>query len=175
MKLYGKSPNFKKPKILKNAIVQSIAGGNTLCWSKKFHKLLISLPKPNPASHDWYIYQVATFFELNFLFITKPTLIYRQHDNNVIGANTGIINLTKRIYWGLRGLYKHWHDINEEHLINLSEKFKSKQIASSMIVKDFYEIRKNRFNSITLIKKGYFRQTVFGQLMLITASILSKI
>ena len=44
LKIIGRSPLFKKKVLFfENALVQSIAGGNTNVWTKKFNKIIANL------------------------------------------------------------------------------------------------------------------------------------
>ncbi len=104
--IYSKSILFKKKLSFRNSLVQSIAGGNTQLWTNKFQVLVSSLKISQPASHDWMMYQVATLLNFKFIFCDRPLILYRQHNNNNIGANTGIYNMFKRIFWGIKGRYK---------------------------------------------------------------------
>lgn len=176
LRVYAKSPHFKKKPSLKNSLVQSIAGGNTLVWSNKFHKFIKSLPIPSPASHDWYLYQVATYFKFNFLYIDRCLVKYRQHGNNVIGSNLGIINTLKRIILGLKGNYKYMHEINKIHFFNFFNLIENQSDESKDLVKKFYLIRSTKKQKLSkLIGLGVYRQTLQGQAMLYIATILNKI
>lgn len=56
-------------------------------------------PAKNIALHDWLSYAVCRAYEHEWIIDTKPTLKYRQHENNVVGANSGFkakwVRLTK--------------------------------------------------------------------------------
>lgn len=174
----GKSLKFKKLPSLNNALVQSIAGGNTLLWNKKFQKILKKIGFCIPASHDWYIYQVSQVLKLKFIYYDKPLLLYRQHGNNVIGSNTGIWNLIKRINWGLKGRYKSWHNKNKPHLNQICKIFGCDQEIKNKI-NFFYYGRKSR-NIFTKIYYIFFksrarRQTILGNFTLLLATLLNKV
>ena len=174
LKITGKSLFFKKKPSLKNALVQSITGGNTMTWTKKFHQELQLHPIYYPASHDWYLYQFCTYFNHKFIFNTRPVILYRQHENNVVGSNTGFFNTLKRIHFGLKGQYKYWHEMNKNHL----EKFKEYNYPeeSKIIVDEFYKLRKLIFFRVFHLKKlKIHRQTLQGQMMLYLATIIYKI
>lgn len=44
--------------------------------------------------HDWYLAQVAAAYN-NLVYINEPTVLYRQHENNVLGAGKG--DLTSKL------------------------------------------------------------------------------
>ena len=175
---YGKSRNFKKKLTFKNSLVQSVMGGNTLIWTNNFQNKLKKLGYCSPASHDWMIYQLATILKLKIIYSPKPLVLYRQHANNVVGANLGLKNLLKRIIWGLKGRYSYWHELNRTHLFkairlfNVDENFKRDVFL-------FYNTREiknpiKRIINIFFILKIY-RQTKFGNILLFFAVLLGKI
>ena len=124
------------------------------------------------------VYQVAMVMNIKFIYLKKPLIYYRQHGNNKIGANTGLTNLLKRIFWGLCGRYKFWHDQNKKHLIKLSKK-KNVDKANTILIREFYNLR-NEKNPIKKIIKLFFklrvyRQTFSGNIMLFFATLFNKI
>ena len=174
LKVTGKSLLFKKNPSLRNALVQSIAGGNTMTWTKKFHQELQLHPIYFPASHDWYIYQFCTFFNHKFIFNPRPPILYRQHENNVVGSNVGFYNTLKRIYMGLKGQYKKWHEVNKTHL-ELFKKYNHPK-ENQIIVDEFYILRRKIFFRVFNLKKQkIYRQTLQGQIMLYLATLIFKI
>ena len=176
--IYSKSILFKKKLSFRNSLVQSITGGNTQLWSNKLQILISKLEVSKPASHDWMMYQIASLLNLKFIFCERPLILYRQHNNNNIGANTGLYNMLKRIFWGIKGRYKKWHDLNENHLMDSLAKFDVSD-ENKYILKNFYRIRKSK----NPIKKLFFiffhlkiyRQTVKGNILLAFAILLDKI
>ena len=101
-------------------------------------------------------------------------ILYRQHENNVVGANTGFFNTIKRIFMGLKGQYKYWHEVNENHLNSFKKYNHSKD--SEIAVDKFYAIRKKIFFRLfQLQKQKIYRQTLQGQMMLYIATLIFKI
>jgi glycosyltransferase involved in cell wall biosynthesis len=177
LKVTGKSILFKKKPSLENSLVQSIAGGNTQLWTKKFNNVLKKIKKKNPASHDWYTYQVALLFGFNFLYIEKPLLYYRQHENNVVGSNVGIKNTLKRIFLGFSNRYKNWHEMNKVHLYYIIKNFNINE-KNFNIVNNFYKYKNQNIISRIInifFKLKIYRQTTRGNLMLFFALIFKKV
>lgn len=83
------SLRFRRPPGFQNALVQNIAGGNTMVINRKALDVL------QPASHlagqivahDWWCYQMVTGMGGDMLYDPSPGLFYRQHAANQIGAN----------------------------------------------------------------------------------------
>ena len=57
----GLSPLFPRMPTFRSALVQSIAGGNTMVFNGKAHELLgLCGPDVTVPSHDWWLYQVTS-------------------------------------------------------------------------------------------------------------------
>ena len=53
LKVTGQSPYFKKTPHFKNALVQSLAGGNTMVFNDPLKKILEHIGTVDVVSHDW--------------------------------------------------------------------------------------------------------------------------
>lgn len=74
------SPSF--PQLL----TQNVAPGCTMIVNRAL--LEIALPIPvEAAMHDWWLIQVASLFG-KIGYIDEPTIAYRQHGNNQVGASS---------------------------------------------------------------------------------------
>lgn len=58
------------------------------------------------ALHDWFIYAFARLKGFQWFIDAKPSMMYRQHDNNVIGANRGIKPMFTRLNKLKQGWYR---------------------------------------------------------------------
>jgi glycosyltransferase involved in cell wall biosynthesis len=178
LNIYGTSPNFKKNKNFKNALVQSVTGGNTMIWTNKFHKIINKLELSRSVSHDWTIYQICTMLNLKFYYLKKPLVLYRQHEKNNIGSNSGIKNVLIRIFWGLKGRFKNWHNQNYKHLYSVSKKYKVSE-KNLELFRNFYLARENK-NPIARLYIIFFknkirRQTFKGNILFVIAILLNKV
>ncbi|ATI40717.1 hypothetical protein CBW24_00935 [Pacificitalea manganoxidans] len=80
-----------------NALVQSLAGGNTIVLNRAGADLLRRcLPRTAPAAHDWWAYQVMTGCNGSVLYDPQPALAYRQHGGNAVGDNRALSARAKR-------------------------------------------------------------------------------
>lgn len=177
LKIKFNSKLFTKPSF-ENSLVQSIAGGNTLFWDSEFHNFICNLKTPYPASHDWYLYQVSQLYSFKFIFICRPTLLYRQHNNNVVGSNQGLINFLRRIYLGLKGNYKNWHEMNKNHLLNV-DSTKRLDRNNLFLAQQFYYFRGSS-NSLKALKNIFFkykirRQSLIDNIILLIAILIYRI
>lgn len=112
LKPIGLSPGIQRPPSFGNALVQNIASGNTMVMS---HDVLLAQKKVKPEHsvwHDWTTYLVATALGGMVCFDDQPSLLYRQHGGNVIGANNGFTAQVKRLKPLFNGRFKQWTDAN---------------------------------------------------------------
>lgn len=88
---------FIDEKILcfKNALFESSINGNLMVLNKRACELIV-MKKPEAFyMHDWYIYMcLATFGKI--IYSPISTLLYRQHENNVIGGGNSFFEVMKR-------------------------------------------------------------------------------
>ena len=96
------SKNFKRKPSFKNALVQSIGGGNTCVFNKNSFDLILKHTKNynlDYVSHDWLIYILITAMGGNVFFDRFSLNInYRQHSNNLIGSNITFVGRLRRLY-----------------------------------------------------------------------------
>ena len=85
----GLSPLFAKDPSFKNAIVQSLAGGNTIVLNRAARDLVVSVGLVKVVAHDWWFYQLISGVNGLVLYDPEPTVQYRQHASNIIGSNSG--------------------------------------------------------------------------------------
>lgn len=107
------SPLFTKPPSFRNALVQNIAGGNTMVLNRKARDLVAKTISNLPmVSHDWWCYLLVTGAGGEVLYDKSPSLKYRQHDQNLVGANTGLSAQLDRIKGLFSGNFQQWNDMN---------------------------------------------------------------
>lgn len=170
------SPIFRRKPSFKNALVQSIAGGNTMVFNSKaleILKLACDLSHI-PISHDWWCYQVISGTGGAVHYDTTPLVKYRQHRGNLIGANMSFYQRFKRLMFLLQGRYRNWTDVNLEalktsvHLLDAN---------NQKILNKFIQLRQEKLLTRIRIfnELGLYRQTSFGNAALFAACILKRI
>lgn len=94
-------------------IFESAGPGCTFVISKKLAIELQILLKSNKIQlrnidlHDWFIYAFARSKGYKWSIDPVPNMYYRQHSNNVVGANVGLMAFFKRIEKLKSGWLKH--------------------------------------------------------------------
>jgi glycosyltransferase involved in cell wall biosynthesis len=84
----GYSPLFSRPPTFRNAIVQSIAGANTMVLNRSGWALLVEARRENSfVSHDWWTYLVVTGAGGAVHYSPQPRIGYRQHPENLVGID----------------------------------------------------------------------------------------
>jgi len=112
-----RSPEFRRPPGFRNALVQSIAGGNTMLLNRAGVDLARAaaaeaLAAGGPATHDWWLYQLIAGAGGRVIRDEVPTILYRQHGGNLFGTNRGVGAVWRRLAHVLRGDLAGWVDAN---------------------------------------------------------------
>ena len=76
-----------------NYVVGGTASGHAMIVKKEV--IARSLPVPAMVTHDYWIGFVSTFFS-SLKFVDEVLVLYRQHEGNVIGVNSGNTRATKK-------------------------------------------------------------------------------
>jgi glycosyltransferase involved in cell wall biosynthesis len=171
----GYSPLFSKTPAFGNAIIQNIAGGNTMMFNNAARYLLCEAEaKLSVAMHDWWVYMVVSGCGGQVFYDPKPSLRYRQHDRNIIGMNSGWAARFRRIFLLLRGNYKIWNNMNLNALKTLSHRLTPNNLK---ILENFLSLRELSLipRLIKFLKSGVYRQTFLGNLGLLIAVIIKKV
>lgn len=170
----GLSPLFVFPRTFRNALVQSIAGGNTMVFNQATKILLEQAGVMNVASHDWWIYQLVTGAEGICYYDPVPQILYRQHANSLVGGSNSLNAIFRRMRMLLEGRFRDWNSLNIKAL-KKSNMLLTKN--NNEILELFTSIRssriKKRFRLMDVC--GLYRQTRRGSFSLFLAVLLNKV
>lgn len=108
----GESPGLQRPACFSNALVQNIVSGNTMVINLMALEGMVQIKPKHSVWHDWTAYLVVTAMGGMVGFDNRPSLLYRQHNANVIGSNQGFYAQLRRIIPIWQGRYKYWMDTN---------------------------------------------------------------
>jgi glycosyltransferase involved in cell wall biosynthesis len=110
----GLSPLFARPPAFRNALTQSIGGGNTMVLNR--FGLALAREAAGEAGrivmHDWWLYQIVSGAGGTVIYDPEPQLLYRQHGQNQIGSNSSAAARLRRLHMLARGVLRDWNDIN---------------------------------------------------------------
>jgi rhamnosyltransferase len=118
-------------------------------------------PAKNVVMHDWLTYAICRAHQRRWFIDPLPSLMYRQHANNVIGANSGIkaiVNRLRKINDGwYRGEVSKICDVTlriseDPKYVRLSGLLKSRTLLSqAQLIPYVFEGRRNLIDRYVLI------------------------
>ena len=108
----GLSPEFRQPPSFENALVQSIAGGNTMLFNAAAKRLFEAVPGVTVVAHDWWAYQLVSGAGGTVVYDPEPMVSYRQHGGNLIGGNQGLRARAARLRLLAAGRLAEYTDTN---------------------------------------------------------------
>lgn len=171
----GFSPLFRRTPDFRCALVQSIAGGNTMVFNEKAREMLVFCGADvSVPSHDWWLYQAISACGGEVHYDAYPSVRYRQHARNVIGSNMGWNARMRRLRMLGEGRFRFWEDLNVAALARLRPRMRVEQ----QRIFDLFCAARNRplFRRATAFARtGVRRQTLFGNLGLAAAIVLNKV
>jgi glycosyltransferase involved in cell wall biosynthesis len=173
--ILGQSDLFLKTPSFKNAIVQCIAGGNTMAFNQHLKNIIQRYPEVNVVSHDWWLYIINEFVGGQTFYDLEPTILYRQHRQSLIGSNTGFIAKIKRLNMLINGTYRLYNTKHLNVLNKLSPKMGIKEnidLVDQFIILRDKPLRK-RWNMINSL--GIYRQTCMSHIALYLGVIFNKL
>jgi glycosyltransferase involved in cell wall biosynthesis len=169
------SPLFKKPSGFLNALVQNIAGGNTMVFNRAaFNLLRQTKNKAAIVSHDWWAYILISGAGGHVFYDPIPSLRYRQHQNNLIGSNHSWLDRFYRIRSLFQGQHKARTDKNNQNLLDVAHLL---TVEHQHQLETFERVRRSWIipRIINLMRLGLYRQTIFGQIGLVVAAFFNKL
>ncbi|MFA5521069.1 MAG: glycosyltransferase family 2 protein [Castellaniella sp.] len=171
----GLSPLFRREPVFANALVQNIAGGNTMVFNSAARRLLWKCPPQQPVvMHDWWTYISVSACGGRVFYDTWPSVRYRQHDHNQIGHNTGLRAKISRLRMAMKGRLREWNTL---HLAALSHLEPCLSKDSRHRLKQFEGVRqKGPLRRIRALRRsGVFRQGLPGHLALYLLALLGRL
>ncbi|WP_020723533.1 glycosyltransferase, partial [Pseudomonas fluorescens] len=159
---FGYSPKFSLAPHFSNALVQNIGGGNTMVFNQAARELLqeagYNLIVP---SHDWWAYQLISGTGGAVHYDPVPTLLYRQHDDNLVGTNSSWFSRLKRLRMAFQGRFYEWNTQNIHALETMRHRLSQEHQAKLAQFKAARE-QKLLLRILGFQRAGLYRQTLFG-------------
>ncbi|MCV2865288.1 glycosyltransferase family 2 protein [Albidovulum sediminicola] len=171
----GMSPLPRRAPAFRNALVQSFAGGNTMVLNAKARALARRAgPADGAVCHDWWLYQLVSGAGGQVLYDPVPSLLYRQHEANQIGANLSLPARLRRLSFLLRGKFAAWNGANTAELKRAASILTPE---SRDCLEAFLRLRGDRgLRALRQLRAaGLFRQSRAGDLSLALATMLGRV
>ncbi len=171
----GLSPLFTRAPRFENAMVQNIGGGNTMVFNRAALAVLRTTPADAAiVSHDWWTYQVIAGVGGIAHYDAWPSLKYRQHPQNIVGANAGPRARLVRLRAFARGRVKSWNDVNTATLFRLRGMLTPR---NARVLELFMQARRAPLPSrIPLLwRSGVYRQSPLESLGLFIAVLFGRL
>lgn len=169
------SPLFSRAPSFRNAIVQSIAGGNTMVMNRAARNLLLEASRRTGfVSHDWWCYLMVSGAGGSVHYCPDPRIGYRQHEDNLVGQNNTWRARMSRLHHLVRGRFKDWNDKNIAGL-ELCEDLLT--VDSRRVLAHFSDSRRRKLPGrlLSLWRSGAYRQTAIGELGLYVACVIGRL
>lgn len=167
----GHSDLFMRLPSFRNALVQSIAGGNTMVFNRAAHRLIAKASaRSSFISHDWWAYILVTGSGGEVCYSAEPLVRYRQHHLNSVGANNSLQARLTRVKRLMTGQFSKWTDVN---IMGIDANLDMLTPESLAIYDHFRACRSGSLASRLrhLRASGVYRQSVMGDIALYTAVI----
>jgi glycosyltransferase involved in cell wall biosynthesis len=174
LKPFGSSSLFVFPRTFRNALVQSIAGGNTMVFNQGVKQLLEDAGALTVPSHDWWCYLLTTGAGGDVFYDPIPQVLYRQHEGALVGGNRTFFGNVRRAWLLLTGRFRNWNGLN---VAALQQSKALLNTVNAETLELFAILRNSNFwNRFRLMEVcGLYRQTRSGTLSLMIAAIFNKI
>jgi glycosyltransferase involved in cell wall biosynthesis len=171
----GLSVLHTRPPCFANALVQNIAGGNTMVFNNAARSLLRESGADVPVvTHDWWTYIVVTGCGGKVFYDPHPTIRYRQHGRNQLGSNVGWSDRLTRAGMLLDNYFRGWNDLNIQALQRIRSRL---PLGNQRILDEFSNARNQPLlpRLIGIRRSRIYRQTMLGNVGLIAAAVLKRL
>jgi glycosyltransferase involved in cell wall biosynthesis len=171
----GYSLLFRRKPSFKNALVQSIAGGNTLVFNKAAKQLAERAGVLEVVAHDWWLYLLVSSAGGIVHYDAQPSLKYRQHQQNAIGSNTGWGSRIHRLRMLLSNRFRDWNTLNVTALEACAHLMSADHRTTFLLFNQARSASSGLSRMHALRRAGLYRQTILGNLALVAAAFFGKI
>lgn len=170
----GLSPLFSRPPSFQNALLQNIASGNTMLFNQAARQLLLKTENLDDIIvHDWWTYLLISACGGSVFYANEPTVLYRQHNRNLIGVGQGLSARIKRIkkVWG--GRDREW---NSRHLKALTPFVEQMPSENRKTLSLFTQARNASFfrRATLFLRSGVYCQNIAGNARVLATVLLKK-
>jgi glycosyltransferase involved in cell wall biosynthesis len=170
----GLSPLFRKPPSFAHALMQNIGGGNTMVFNNSARKLLcLAGSDVSVITHDWWAYLVVMACGGRVHYDSVPTLRYRQHWTNLVGANVNLAARFVRIKKLWNGQFK---VLNDQHICALDKIKQHMTEENKTMLDEFIRARSSGLvpRVLGFARLRLHRQTLLGNIGIVVAALFKK-
>ena len=171
----GLSPLFTRPPNFANALVQCIAGCNTMVFNRAARELFVEASSQCDAlPPDWLMYLLVSGCGGRVHYDPWPSVRYRQHGQNLSGSNLSLGGRWRRARLLMAGEFRGWVDSNLERLARVKHRMPAHNLA---VLDEFVQARQRRLPGrlIGFWRSGIHRQTALGNFGLAVAALFNKL
>ena len=171
----GMSPLFTKPPGFANALVQCIAGCNTMVFNRAARELFVEASsKGDAVAPDWLLYLLVSGCGGRVHYDPWPSVRYRQHGRNLSGSNLTLRGRWQRARLLMAGEFRGWVDANLERLGRVRHRMPAHHLA---VLDEFAQARQRHLPGrlIGFWRSGIHRQTALGNFGLAIAALFNKL
>lgn len=112
------------PPSFRHALVQNLVQGNTVVLNRAAASLARAAAQGagKVTMHDWWLYQLVIGAGGRVIHDPEPSLLYRQHGANVVGANDGAGARLASLKRMLKGRHRDWSRMNLREMQRLRDR-----------------------------------------------------
>ena len=172
-----KTPNLRKPPSFLNALVENFATGNTFLLNQTAARLLRDASQQiGPVfAHDWWAYALISGAGGKIIYDDTPTLLYRQHSSNEIGAGETFLKRQLRNLSVADGRYRRKVGLQVEALRRCEDLLGPAHRESLALFFAARETGPAFSRAAKIVRTGVFRQSVRDQIGFLAAALLGKV
>lgn len=125
-----------------SALVERFGTGCTMVFNKKMVEKFVSYKPTYPILHDRWAFLIGIFFG-HVYYDNNPTILYRQHSRNIVGAQSGLVDKWKSRLASFKRLKEKPREQNAKELLRVFDKLLSEE--DIQLIKIVADYRKNIF------------------------------
>lgn len=145
-------------------LVQNVVTGCTILMNRPLKEKIKRIPK-DVRMHDWWIGLVASLFGV-IDFIGIPTMLYRQHDKNTVGAKPLTFNTIKSRLQDIAQLKMDWRKSIQQAKLLLNHYGDEMDLKDRKVCQDFcslsHEVWLNKWKCV--IRHRFFKNGLLRNL-----------
>lgn len=170
----GLSPPLTGRPGFRNALVQCLAGGNTMVFNRAARELLLEAGGGDVYAHDWWLYMVVAGCGGRIVCDGRPSLRYRQHGGNAVGGTFSSPRAMLRNIRRFKDQVPLWNDRHVELLRGIRHLLTPE---NRSVLDAFAGARRRPLaaRALGVRGSGVFRRTFMGNVSLAVATLLGKI